>query len=304
MQADGELPYAVLLSALRPLVRRHHPSLASLGRASRSALAGLLPDLEDGDSASERHDPSAQLRLFDALLDLLEACSEDQGLVLILEDMHWADRSTRAFVAFLARSLRQERVMVLLSYRSDELHRRHPLRPLLAELERLDHARRIELEPFDRAELVEALQDILGDAPSRQLVDRLFERSEGNPLYLEELLAAGLDGRGAAPQSLRDAFLLRIERLTPETQRAVRVIAVGRTLDEPTITELAGADHDAVHDALREAVDEQVLIACDEMERTRLPSRTPARGGLRRSASRREGRASPRPGPGIRGADG
>ena len=134
--------------------------------------------------------------------------------MLILEDMHWADRSTRTFAAFLARSLREERVLMLLTYRSDELHRRHALRPLLAELDRLERARRIELSPFDRAELAEALADILGDAPSPDLVERVFKRSEGNPLYTEELLAAGLDGRGATPQSLRDAFMLRIERLS------------------------------------------------------------------------------------------
>ncbi len=265
LQADGELPYAPLLSALRPLVRRRHPALAALGRASRSALSTLLPDLEDGDvPAPERDDPSAQLRLFDALLDLLEVCSEGHGLVLILEDMHWADRSTRAFVSFLARTLREERVMVLLTYRTDELHRRHALRPLLAELERIDLVRRIDLTPFDRGELAEVLADILGDEPSPQLVDRVFARSEGNPLYTEELLAAGLDGRGAAPQSLRDAFLLRLERLAPETRRAVRAIAVGRMLDEPTIADLVEADHEALHDALRQAVDEQVLIACEE----------------------------------------
>ena len=126
------------------------------------------------------------------------------------------------FIAFLARSLRNERVLLLLSYRSDELHRRHPLRPLLAELERLERTRRIELEPFDRAELAEALTDILGEPPDATLWSTgCYARSEGNPLYIEELLAAGLDGRGAAPQSLRDAFMLRIERL-PRRRSAPR----------------------------------------------------------------------------------
>ena len=182
-------------------------------------------------------------------------------MVLILEDMHWADRSTRTFVAFLARSLRQERCCCCSRYRTDELHRRHPLRPLLAELERLDRVRRIELEPFDRPELTEALTDILGDQPSEELVERLFARSEGNPLYTEELLAAGLDGRGAAPRSLRDAFMLRIERLSADAQRAARAIAVGRALDETTIAEVAGVEHEALNAALREAVAEQVLVA-------------------------------------------
>src|SRR5437588_2755138 len=234
-QHDGELPYAPLLSALRPLVRERHPVVESLSGGSRAQLAALLPGLDEVSPAPERHDPAAQLRLFEALLEVFDCLSEQRPLVLILEDMHWADRSTRTFVGFLARSLRQERVMVLLSYRSDDLHRRHPLRPLLSEPERLDRGRRIELSPLDRVELAEVLADILGDVPGDELVERLFRRSEGNPLYTEELLAAGLDGLGAAPQSLRDAFLLRVERLCDDAQRAARVIAVGRRLDEETI---------------------------------------------------------------------
>jgi DNA-binding NarL/FixJ family response regulator len=263
-QGDAELPYAPLLGALRPLVRGGHPALNALGRGSRSQLAALVPGIDDQVEVSDRHDPAAQLRLFEAVLELLDLLSEEQPLVLILEDMHWADRSTRTFAAFLARSLREERVMLLMTYRSDELHRRHPLRPLLSELERLPGARRIELVPFDRAELAEALADILGDTPTEELVERLFSRSEGNPLYTEELLAAGLDGRGTTPQSLRDAFMLRIERLSEPGQRAARAIAVGRALDEARIAEVTGVEHEALHTALREAVAEQVLEADDD----------------------------------------
>jgi DNA-binding CsgD family transcriptional regulator/tetratricopeptide (TPR) repeat protein len=261
-QDESELPYAPLLSALRPLVRERHPTLERLSTGSRAQLAAILPGLDDGGpQAGGSSDGSGQLRLFEALLELLDCLSETQPLLLVLEDMHWADRSTRTFVAFLARSLRNERVMLLLTYRMDELHRRHPLRPLLSELERLERARRIDLSPFDRGELTEALTDILGDSPSGQLIDRLFARSEGNALYSEELLAAGLDGRGAAPQSLRDAFMLRIERLSPDGQQAARAIAVGRRLDEAMIAEVTGIEHTRLHEALREAVSEQVLVA-------------------------------------------
>jgi DNA-binding CsgD family transcriptional regulator len=264
-QGDTELPYAPLLSALRPLVRERHPTLEALSAGSRRQLAALLPGFDGAEpppaTPSEASDGSGQLRLFEALLELLDCLSEQQPVLMILEDMHWADRSTRTFASFLARSLRQERVMLLLTYRSDELHRRHPLRPLLSELERLERARRIDLSPFDKSELTEALTDILGDTPSAQLVHRLFARSEGNPLYSEELLAAGLDGRGAAPQSLRDAFMLRIERLSPHAQRCARVIAVGRRLDEDTIGEVSGIEQADLHEALRESVSEQVIVA-------------------------------------------
>ncbi len=264
-QGGGDLPYSPVVSALRPLVRERNEALTALSSGSRAQLAALLPGLDDGGSViRDRQDPTEQLRLFEALLELLDLLSERRPVVLILEDMHWADRSTRTFVSFLARSLRQERVMVLLTYRTDELHRRHALRPLLSELERLERARRIELDPFDRAELSEALTDILGAPPSRELVERLFARSEGNALYTEELLAAGLDGRGAAPQSLRDAFLLRIERLSPDAQTAARVLAVGRRLGEDVLAEVAGEEPVALHAALREALAEQVVITDED----------------------------------------
>jgi ATP/maltotriose-dependent transcriptional regulator MalT len=260
---DGELPYAPLLSALRPLIRSEHEVFEQLSGASRSQLAALIPGLGDAPPAV-RGDAPGQLRMFEALLDLLDLLSASEPVVLVLEDMHWADRSTRTFTTFLARSLRAERLMLLLTYRADELHRRHPLRPLLSELERLDRVRRIELAPFDRDELDEALTDILGEPPSRELVRRLYERSEGNALYSEELLAAGLDGRGAAPQSLRDAFLLRIERLPEDAQRIARVVAVGRRLDYATIAEVAGFDGDRLNEALRDTVAEQVLVTGDD----------------------------------------
>ena len=134
----------------------------------------------------------------------------------------------------------------------------------MSELDRLERAYRIGLEPFDRDELREALSDILGEAPAAELLERLFQRSEGNPLFTEELLAAGLDGRGATPQSLRDAFLVRIERLPEIAQRVARTVAVGRALDEPALADVTGLERDPIQAALRETVAEQVLVAGDD----------------------------------------
>ena len=263
-QEDGELPYVALTSALRPLVRGRDPALDELSRGSRAQLAALLPGLDELDTRTGGDDPSAQVRLFEALVELLDVLSDRQPVALILEDLHWADRSTRTFVSFLARSLRQEPVLVVLTYRSDEIHRRHPLRPLLTELERLDHVRRIQLEPFTRAELVEVLSDILDAPPRDALVHRLYQRSEGNALYTEELLAAGLDGRGPAPESLRDAFMLRIECLSPPAQQAARAIAVGVRLDQDALAEVTGIDRDTLQPALREAVTEHALTTDED----------------------------------------
>ena len=185
--------------------------------------------------------------------------------MVTIEDLHWADRSTRAFLVYLASSLCRERVLVVTTYRPDELHRRHPLRPLLAELERDARARRVELKPLTRAELAEQLNDILGSAPGEDLLSRLFARSEGNPLFAEELLAAGTDGRGSLPPTLRDALMLRIERLSRrragDAARARGGPAAGprdRSPRPPAI------DPRALRDALREAVAAQLVVADEE----------------------------------------
>jgi tetratricopeptide (TPR) repeat protein len=181
--------------------------------------------------------------------------------VLALEDVHWADRSTRAFLAFLARSLGSERVLAVATYRSDELHRRHPLRPLLAEL---SHLRRIELEPLGAEALEAAVEEILGTPPGPELMSRLWARSEGNPLYMEELLAAGSDGRGGLPATLRDALMVRVERASDEAQEVLRLLAVAERPDHELLAEAGELDARALRDALREAVAAHLVVAGPE----------------------------------------
>ena len=138
---ESELPYLPLVAALRPLARSGDPALTE---PLREAVAPLLPGL----GAPARRAGGDQARLFEGLLSLLDALGRERPVLLVIEDLHWADRSTRAALAFLARSLTDERVLVVGSYRPDELRPRHPLRPLLAELERDPRARRVALEPL------------------------------------------------------------------------------------------------------------------------------------------------------------
>jgi DNA-binding CsgD family transcriptional regulator/tetratricopeptide (TPR) repeat protein len=259
---EGELPYAPIVAALRPLARGGDPVLASLSENARESLAQLLPGL--GAKAAARDEAGAQARIFESLLELLDALAGEDGLLLTIEDLHWADRSTRAFLVYLASSLCNERVLVVASYRPDELHRRHPLRPLLAELERDARARRVELHALTRAELAEQLTDILGDTPPDELVGRLFARSEGNPLFAEELLAAGLDGRGTLPPTMRDALMLRIERLSGDAQELLRLLAAGRRLDHATLADASRMDPRLLRDALREAVAAHLVVVDTE----------------------------------------
>jgi DNA-binding CsgD family transcriptional regulator/tetratricopeptide (TPR) repeat protein len=260
---EDELPYAPLVAALRPLQRADDPVLAALPEVTRAELSRLIPELGEPSGEPESERGEAQRRLFDAFLELIANLGADQPALLWIEDIHWADRSTRSFLRFLAASLSEERVLVVITYRSDELHRRHPLRPLLAELERSPCARRMALERFDRAELSGQLTDILGESPAREVVERMYGRSEGNPLFTEELLAAGVDARGPLPPSLREALLLRVERLPEESQRLLRLLAVAGRAGHDLLADAARVDPAALSAAMREAITAQIVVADD-----------------------------------------
>jgi DNA-binding CsgD family transcriptional regulator len=133
------------------------------------------------------------------------------------------------------------------------------MRPLLAELGRGRRVRRLELDPFNRGEVATQLSDILGTRPDTDIVERFFERGEGNPLFTEELLAAGSDGRGRLPSTLRDALLLRIERLPVPTRGLLRILAVAGRLKHDHFVAICGLDEDELAAGLRAAVEEQVV---------------------------------------------
>jgi DNA-binding CsgD family transcriptional regulator/tetratricopeptide (TPR) repeat protein len=260
---EDELPYAPLVAMLRPLHRSCEPVLHELSEGTRAELARLNPEIGAPSAEPESERGEAQRRLFDAILELVSRLGEEGPVVLWIEDIHWADRSTRAFLRFLSASLDDERVLVAATYRSDELHRRHPLRPLLAELERMPRARRIELERFDRRELAQQLGDILGEVPLGDVVERLYGRSDGNPLFTEELVAAGVDGRGSLPPSLREALLLRVERLSPLSQRLLRVLAVAVQADQELLTEAEPAGIAEVSAAMHETIETQIVVTLE-----------------------------------------
>ena len=256
----GELPYAPIVAVLRSLARDRDPVLDEIPEFVRTELATLLPELgDDGRVAAHSADESGQGRLFEALLWLLDRIAQDAPAVVALEDLHWADQATRSFLAFLGRNLGNERVLVVSTYRADELHRRHPLRPLLAELERVNSSRRIELVALTREELRIQLRDLLGDEPDDELVERVFARSEGYPLFVEELVAASADGRGPLPSTLRDALMGRVERLPAQAQAVMRVLAVGQWLDDGLLVDVAELEQSELHDALREGLANHIL---------------------------------------------
>ena len=252
------IPYAPLIDALRPIARELGEQRSQLPAGTRTALTALMPEL----GGAEADDGGGhQARIFEALLALLERMGREQPVVLLIEDLHWADPSTRDFLTFLVRNARTERVSLVVTYRSDELHRRHPLRPLLAELERTPGVERIGLDRFSRDEVVAQISGILDEPASDELADQVFERSEGNALYTEELLAASSEGCLELPDSLRDLLLHRVERLPAGALEAVRVISVEHPMRHALLAALCELGPAELTQGLRDAVAHQVLVA-------------------------------------------
>ena len=272
VELGGEgVPFAPLVEALRAFVRDlDEPALARMvpGR-SRVELARLLPELGPpagpgaGDRAAFGGDPgpwSEQGRLFELLLGLLERLGAERPALLVVEDLHWADRSTRDLLAFLVRNLRHGRLLLVMTYRSDELHRRHPLRPFLAELDRGRRVERLELARFGPAEVAAQLAGIRGAPPPAELAERIHARSGGNAFFVEELAATAATDGELSP-SLRDTLLARIELLGEPTQQVLRVLAVAAAaVPDPLLAEVAGLGEAELLAGLREAVSAHVLL--------------------------------------------
>src|SRR6266566_5202980 len=265
LASDEGLPFGPIAEALRGLVRRTEPeALQDLLDPGTGELARLVPELTARSAGASLASPPewAQTRLFEGFLSLLARLGERQPVLLVLEDLHWADRSTRDLLAFVARHVRQERVLIVGTYRSDELHRRHPLRPWLAEMERLATVDRLGLSRFGRDELAAQLAAIEGEPVSAGLLELIERRSEGNPFFAEELLASRSIGRSnEVPEKLRDVLLGRLATLSEEAHRVVSVAAAaGGTVDHELLAAATDLSSIALAGALGEAVSLQLLV--------------------------------------------
>src|SRR5215468_4105157 len=281
--ADG-LPFGPFTAMLRDLVREIGADeiigmLPGSSRAIRE-LARLLPELAGAPADDPRAgaggataagngaaDTSllvageARARLFEEFLTLLERLAEQQPLVLVVEDAHWADRSSRDLVAFLIGYQRTlHNVLIVVTFRSDELHRTHPLRPLLAELARIDWVERTELPRLTRGQAEELATAILGQPAERTLTDNLYRRAEGNPLFTEELLACP-PGCDEIPDSLADLLQQAVRRLPEDTQEVLRVASAGSgSTSHALLAKVTGRTEAELTAAVRPAVAANVLV--------------------------------------------
>ena len=282
---EGVLAYAPVVEALRPLAGLLGPAELErvLGGAGEE-LARLVPELGPRDAAGPGG-PLAPSRLFELLLGMLHRIAERTPVLLVVEDLHWADQSTRDLLGFLVRNLRAG-VALVLTCRSDELRPGHPLRPFLAELSRGGRAERLELGRLGGRELAELVAGILGEPPSPGLAREILARSEGNPFFAEELLAARREGT-RLPPALRDLLLARVDALPEPAQRVLAAAAVAGL---PGGSRAAGRGDRAGRRAARAAAARggrpSPAGGRRGKRRLRLPPRAGAGGGLRRTAAR------------------
>ena len=229
------------------------------------ALRGLADELEP-DADGTPLSATAQARMYERLLGLLRRLADDTPVVLGIEDLHWADRSTRDLLRFLAVNLRGERLTIIATYRADDLHRRHPLRPLVAELERGGWVERMHLRPFTRPEVAQQIAGIIGEPPTAAFVTDVFERAEGNAFCVEQLVATAREGDGRGlPILLEDVLHARFARLEPDAQRVLGVVAAGGPrVRECLIAAVCGMANSERDEALRSAVDHQILTVEDD----------------------------------------
>ncbi|MEU6074856.1 AAA family ATPase [Micromonospora sp. NPDC047074] len=265
---EAGLPFAPFAAALRAVLRRDG---AAVFDGYETEFARLLPELARGPAgvvapAVAPASDAPRGYLFDLVAELFQRLAAERPLVLVIEDLHWADRSTRDLIAFLVRAARTARLLLVCTHRTDELHRGHPLRPFLAELDRARGVERIELGRLDRDGTAAILADLLGVEPAVRVLDNIHQRTQGNPFFIEELAAAG-DPVGCAtlPETLRDLLLARVDRLPEPAQRVLRIAAAGGTrFAHQLLAEVAGLPEPDLEDALRAAVAAQLVVADPE----------------------------------------
>ena len=254
---DTALPY-LPFTELFGSIARDEPSLADRLITDQPALARLMPGHRMLHEPASEHLGRADL--FDAVYAGLAQLSVDAPLLVILEDIHWADQSTRDLLTGLFTRPPAGPIAIVASYRSDDLHRRHPLRAATAEWARLPRVSRISLQPLPDSEIRHLVHQLHPDPISDLEVRRIIGRAEGNAFFTEELVAAVGEGGRMLPTDLADLLLVRLDRLDESTREIVRAAAVaGRRVSHTLLASVVGDDA-GFEAGLRAAVDANILL--------------------------------------------
>jgi DNA-binding CsgD family transcriptional regulator/tetratricopeptide (TPR) repeat protein len=273
--ASGTLPLGPVAAILRDLVRTLGPDrVAAVLGAARWELARFVPGLDSSGSAPETtvdqwvgadadlDRGQAQTRLFDQLLGILGRMSSEAPTVVVLEDVQAVDGASRDLISFLLHNFRDERVLLVLTFRTEYLPRGHPHLGWIAELGRHPRCTMLTIGSLSPDETAMQVEAILGAASEDQLASRIYDRSGGNPLFTEELVAAARSGSATLPDALAEMLLAKVRALPTPSAEVLRAAAVAaRPFDEAFLAAVMGGSEADYLTPVRQAVDGQVLVA-------------------------------------------
>lgn len=252
--SQGELPYGAILEAFRSAPSSSEAS-AQEGGPSGAELASLLPGL-DGGAPEAALSAASQTRLFEQILMALTRLSTATPLLMVIDDLHWSGASTRDLLSFLVANSRDIPIAYIFTYRTDELHRDHPVRRFITNLLSRREVLRLELKRFSREETIEQLTGILGHEPPTQKLEAIRKRSQGNPLFTELLASTSA---GELPESLSDLMMMRLGAVSEVTRHLLRCISIAANASSEDVRKLTGMDRTIFEDAWREATSAQLL---------------------------------------------
>ncbi|MGZ4221409.1 MAG: ATP-binding protein, partial [Solirubrobacteraceae bacterium] len=260
----GGIPFAPLVDMVRALAAELPAAeLDAVLGSAREEIARLVPELDVASGAPTGAD-SGPSRVLELILGMIGRLAAAAPLMLVFEDVQWADTSTLDLLALLVARSSDRRLLLLLTVRSDELHRAHPFRRTAARWEQQRLVERLELERLGSQDVAAQIEAIVGERPDGDLIEFIAERSEGIPLFVEELLRAVRDGRvdhDYLPPSLRDVLLARAELLSTSAQHLLRVVSAGgRWVPDGLLATVAELPSPELNAGLREAVEQQLLV--------------------------------------------
>ena len=259
---DSALPYLPFSEVLGRMAAAL-PDVVDTAAGAHPALTRLQPGRRVL-SSHEDDEPSALDRadLFEAVHELLEEAAEKAPVLLVVEDTHWADHSTRDMLSFLFSRPFDGPVAVVASYRSDDLHRRHPLRAQVAEWSRLRGVERLQLQPLEASDVRTLISELHPAQLGAEEIDDIVDRAEGNAFFVEELVGAAAGPGRWVPAELADVLLVRLDRLDETARQVARAASVaGRRVSHDMLAAAAGLDSAALDIGLRGAVEANVLVA-------------------------------------------
>ncbi|WP_344041595.1 helix-turn-helix transcriptional regulator [Nocardioides panacihumi] len=256
---DSALPY-LPFSEILDSVSTQLPDVVERVAHSHPALSRLLPAGRET-TADARTEAVDRGQLFAAVHALLEALADKAPALVVVEDAHWADQSTRDLLTYLFSRPFAGPVAIVASYRADDLHRRHPLRRQVAEWARLGAVGRVSLDRLGDDD-VRALVATIDPAVRGREREDIVARAEGNAFFVEELVGAAGGPDHWIPDELADVLLVRLDRLDETTRSVVRTAsAAGRRVGHDLLAAVAALPAPTLDDALRHAVESHVLVA-------------------------------------------